>query len=134
MVSEELNNSFAPLIYLLEITVSDVNAQEIYKFVDDEGNVIYSEEPPDELGNVDILESAPEPNVEDVEAAQKRIQELEASSIALDKDVKSQNSEQETLDNKKVASPAGRTYIPVGAPLVRHYRNDLHVMPHRRRR
>ena len=127
-------NSYSPMIYLLDIAVSGATAQDIYKSVDDEGNVTYSEEPPTEIGNVDVLENVPAPSTEETKAAQKRIQELETSSIELEQEVKSLNSEQEDTDNNKVAPPVGRTYVPVGAPVVHHRRNDLQIMPHRRRR
>jgi hypothetical protein len=119
---------------LLAITVSDVNAQEIYKSVDDEGNVTYSEEPPTEPGNVEILDTAPEPSTEEVEAAQSQIQELESTTNALKQEDNQQTSEQQASDGNTVTRAVDPGIVYGGAPVARHNRNKPHARPHRGRR
>ena len=66
------------VIYLLMFLTFAVNAQTIYKYLDDEGNVIYSEEPPTGK-EVKIIEVPPEPRKEGTEASEESEQELEES-------------------------------------------------------
>ena len=51
---------------------------EIYKSVDEEGNVTYTDEPP-ASGNTEIIEPPPEPDAEQVNSAIEREQQLEQS-------------------------------------------------------
>ena len=55
------------VLYLLMFLAFTVHAQTIYKYLDDQGNVIYSEEPPTGK-EVKIIEIPPEPVKEESEA------------------------------------------------------------------
>jgi hypothetical protein len=140
MTGEEHNNSITSQVFLFDIAVSDAYAQEIYKSVDGDGNIIYSEEPPTEPGNVEILESAPEPGTEEVEEAQRQIQELESSTNALEREGDQQTSNQQAGggDAANGATGLGTVTRAVGAgvvyggvPVARHYHNNPHVRHHR---
>ena len=65
------------LVLILSILVSATYADTIYKSVDDEGNVIYSAEPPSGGGKVEALKAPPEASDEEKEAAAERQKKLE---------------------------------------------------------
>ena len=73
------------LLYLLMFLAFDLHAQTIYKYLDDQGNVIYSEEPPTGK-EVKIIEVPPEPPKEETEATEEGEGELEKSPEAMDQD------------------------------------------------
>ena len=65
------------LVLILSLVVSATYADTIYKSVDDEGNVIYSAEPPSDGGKVKALKAPPEASDEEKEAAAERQRRLE---------------------------------------------------------
>jgi hypothetical protein len=63
---------------ILNIVVSSPSfAEEIFKVVDDDGNVSYSTEKPEYSQTAKIIETLPAPTEEDVQAAQNRLQKIE---------------------------------------------------------
>ena len=53
-------------------------ADEIYKSVDQYGNVTYSSQAPKSDQIIDVLQSTPEPTEEEIQAAEERLQILES--------------------------------------------------------
>lgn len=64
------------LVLILGAIVSTTYADTIYKSVDDEGNVIYSEEPPNNGKNVESLPAPRQASDDEVEAARERQRKL----------------------------------------------------------
>ena len=113
------------LLLLLVFVTSTVSAQDIYKSVDEEGNVTYSAEPPAEPETVTILETAPEPSKDQVDAAQEQMQELEDAHDAFVSEHPQESQQQSATDD--VTIEAG--YQGVGEPVVR--RNVRKTQRHR---
>lgn len=69
-----------PAAALLGFLLSSANlfAEEIYKVVDEEGNVSYSSEPPAEGNAAEVITPLPPPSEQDVQAAIQRQQDIEA--------------------------------------------------------
>ena len=65
------------MLYLLMFLAFTVHAQTIYKYLDEQGNVIYSEEPPTGK-EVKIIEVPPEPIKEESEAPDEKSKESPA--------------------------------------------------------
>jgi len=119
------------LLILLAFVGSNVVAQEIYKSVDEDGNVSYSGLPPVEGENVKTLEAVPEPSSHDVEAAQERVQNLEKTTKMLEQeDVQNTSQQQTNTDNVTIEANSG--VVPVGAPAIR--RSNHGPVAHRGRR
>jgi hypothetical protein len=71
-------------------------AAEIYKSVDEQGNVTYSEEPP-VSGNAEIIKTQPEPDADQIKSAKEREQKLEKTLDAMEtEDRKSEGVPQPT--------------------------------------
>ena len=66
-----------PLVFMLSLGISATHADTIYKSVDDEGNVIYSEQPPAKGEKAKTLKATPEVSDEDKEAAAERQRRLQ---------------------------------------------------------
>jgi hypothetical protein len=64
-------------IICLSSLLTAVHAQNIYKTVDDQGNVSYSSSVGENTKNVEVLTPPPEPSAKDVEAARQQQKELE---------------------------------------------------------
>ena len=60
------------------VAASSSYADAIYKYVDENGNVSYSETPPADNENVESLEPAPEVGEDELRAARERQQKLQA--------------------------------------------------------
>ena len=80
-------------LLILSLAVSVTYADTIYKSVDDEGNVIYSSEPPAEGKKVRALEAPTEVSDEEKEAATERQRRLQAY---LEESTRSQNESMRT--------------------------------------
>lgn len=65
------------LILLFCVLVSVSYADEIYKYVDKAGNVVYSGTPPENADDVESLQSAPEASADELKAARERQQKLQ---------------------------------------------------------
>ena len=64
--------------FLLGILLNSLSfAEEIFKVVDENGNVTYSTEQPESNQSTRIIETLPPPTSEDVQAAQDRLQKIE---------------------------------------------------------
>jgi hypothetical protein len=92
-------------------------AAEIYKSVDEQGNITYSEEPP-VSGDVEIIKTQPGPDADQVKAAKEREQKLEKTLDAMDtEDRKSERVPQPTESgNPEVVNEGG---VVVGGPGIR---------------
>lgn len=63
-------------ILITGVVLSTVHADTIYKWVDEQGNIIYSEQPPPEGSNVEAIDPILEPSEEEVKAARERQKKL----------------------------------------------------------
>ena len=68
---------------LMLISIMSV-AEEVYKVMDEEGNVTYSTEPPENNKSAEVIEAMPEPSEKDIEAARQRQQKIEEDFDKLD--------------------------------------------------
>ena len=93
-----------------------LNAAEIYKSVDEQGNITYSEEPP-VSGNAEIIKTQPGPDADQVKAAKEREQKLEKTLDAMEtEDRKLEGVPQPTeVGNSRVVNEGG----VVGGPGIR---------------
>ena len=74
----------AGLVGCLLLTAPAAHADDIYKIVDEDGNVTYSSEPPQQGQASEVIQSMPSPPKEDVEAALERQQKMEDQFDKLD--------------------------------------------------
>jgi hypothetical protein len=81
------------LLIILFSFLSAAQAQNIYKTVDENGNIFYSSLAPEDAGNAEILTAPPEPTVEEVEAARQQQKEIERT--LKDKSEKREKAEQQ---------------------------------------
>jgi hypothetical protein len=106
------------ILILLVFVISNAFAQEIYKSIDEDGNVSYSGLPPIEGESVSTLGSEPEPSSDDTEAAQKRVQELEnATNISGQEDIQAISRQQMDADNVVIGTSSEA--VPVRVPTIR---------------
>ena len=84
------------ILYALLFLAFTVHAQTIYKYIDEQGNITYSQEPPPGQ-EVEIIETPPEPSKEEVEAAQEREKKNEKSPDAMDKDKQEPEKDPESI-------------------------------------
>jgi hypothetical protein len=70
------------IILLFAISLSPLNAETIYKSVDEKGNVSYSTTPPDKNETATTVDIAPPPSDERIQAAQQRHERnMEAAGV-----------------------------------------------------
>ncbi len=105
------------------VTTNHVAAQEIYKVVDEDGNVTYTTEPPGEGHDTQVLDTLPEPSAEDVQAARERQQkiseDLAARNEAREEEARIQAQNDARAPATIVTSPA---VIPVPVYRPDYYR------------
>ena len=90
------------VLCLLLFLAFTVHAQTIYKYLDDQGNVIYSEEPPTSK-EVKIIEVPPELEKEETEASEEGERKLEESP-AMDKNKEEPKEDQpETGEREEIS-------------------------------
>jgi hypothetical protein len=65
------------IVYLSLLFGSAAFAQQIYKSIDGQGNVIYSEQPPTSARDVELVDPPAEPSVEELRAAEELQQRRE---------------------------------------------------------
>lgn len=75
-------------------------ADEIYKVVDEDGNVSYSTEPPESSQAMEVMQAMPDPSEADVEAARRRQEKIEQDFDKLDE----ARAEQERLEAQQRAN------------------------------
>ena len=73
---------------LMAVVSGLVTAAEVYKSVDEAGNVTYSSEPPEDSVKVDNVEVAPGPSEESVKKAQEAHEKTKQTANAIDKENK----------------------------------------------
>ena len=118
---------------------SAVVGQEIYKSVDDDGNVIYSEEPPEDGEETTIIQPDLEPSAEEVKSAIQKEQQLEDDTNAQVQEVLQHESllesERESATDDLSIEPGYEDDGVVGDPLIRRgvrETNRRHNEPNRR--
>ena len=104
------------LLYIMLFLVFPLQADEVYKSVDEEGNVTYSAEPPADAERIETLDTGSEPSSAEVEAAQEREKKLEGALDAMEQpdDVQKAPSTSES-----VGAPAVGGGAVVAGPGVR---------------
>ena len=104
---------------LLSITGNDLAAEEIYKVVDEEGNITYTTEPPDEGKAAQVIDTLPEPSEEEIRAARERqekiSEDLEARSEARAEEARAQAERDNSSSTTIITSP-GVIPVPVYYP------------------
>ena len=102
--------------------LATAQAQNIYKSIDEQGNVTYSSSVPDQKGNVEVLPPTPEPTPEAVEAARRQqedlVQSLKESEAKREKE---KQQRQQAQSEKKANTVVERQYVPY--PVNRTRRN-----------
>ena len=92
------------------------SADEIYKSVDEQGNVTYSQEPV--AGQpAEIMKTAPKPDAEQVKAAQEREQKLESTLDYIDKESRQDTVSQAAGEERQ--GVAGGGAVVIGGPTLR---------------
>ena len=96
------------LLYVALLLALPLQADEVYKSVDEEGNVTYSEEPPADAKEIETLDTGPEPSSEEVGAAQEREKKLEGAVDAMEQadDVQETPSTNESVEAPAVGGAA----------------------------
>ncbi len=114
------------LLIILFSFLSTAQAQNIYKTVDENGNLVYSSQPPEDAGNAEILIAPPEPTAEEVEAARQRQKEIER-----DLKDKSEKREQAAQQRQKAqAEQQTNTAVQTQLVPVPLYTNRRVARPH----
>jgi ElaB/YqjD/DUF883 family membrane-anchored ribosome-binding protein len=114
---------------------SAVLGQEIYKSVDDDGNITYSEQPPEVVEDTTILQPDPEPSAEEVESANQQLDQLVDDTDAQVQEVLQQQESQQQSATDDVTIEAGYQGVgAVGAPVVRRDVRKTHRRNVQRRR
>ena len=99
---------------------SAVVGQEIYKSVDDDGNVTYSEQPPEDEEETTIMQPGAEPSAEEVESANQQLEQLVDDTDTQVQEVLQQQELQQESDDGDVTIETGYQGVgAVGAPVVR---------------
>lgn len=93
----------------------EVPADEIYKIVDDEGNVTYSSEPPEQGDPTEVIQPPPEPPAEDVESALKRQQKAEEQFDKLDQ-ARAEQARLETRQRPNTTTTVIQSNTVLGGP------------------
>ena len=65
------------LLFCLSCLINTAYAQNIYKSIDESGNVTYTSIAPEKMDNVQTLTPPPEPTQEEIEAAKQRLADIE---------------------------------------------------------
>jgi ElaB/YqjD/DUF883 family membrane-anchored ribosome-binding protein len=136
-------NPATPVTFLLSIFVmlsgfgicSAVLGQEIYKSVDDDGNVTYSEQPPQDEEETTVIQPVSEPSAEEVESANQQLDQLVDDTDAQVQEVLQQQESQQQSATDDVTIEAGYQGVGVaGAPIVRRDVRKTHRRNVQRRR
>ncbi len=108
-------------IYIFGL-LTTAQAQNIYKSIDEQGNITYSSSVPDQQGNVEVLPPTSEPTPEAVQAARRQQEELVQSLKESEaKREKAKQQRQQTQPEKKVNTVVERQYIPYPVNPTRRY-------------
>jgi len=97
------------------LLICSSSAAEIYKSVDENGNIRYSSVPPASNQLVEILQMPSEPSEEEVKAAQQRQQEFEKELVKR-KEVRSEQK-QKNLTQRENSSPTATPNISPPVPI-----------------
>ncbi len=110
-------------------------AEEIYKIVDEDGNVTYSAEPPDGSQTAEKIEVQPPPSEEDTKAAQERLKKIreDADKAAQARAEAAKLEAERAADSTTVIVQPGVGSLPVPYPYY-HYRGEHYRPPHHRPR
>ena len=107
------------LLSMCGLPVYQGAADEIYKVVDEDGNVTYTTEPPGEHKDIQVLDTLPEPSEEDIQAARERQQkiseELASRSESREAEARAQAAQENRGSTTIITSP-GVIPVPVYHP------------------
>ena len=106
-----------------------LNAAEIYKSVDEQGNITYSEEPP-VSGNAEIINTQSEPDADQIKSAKEREQKLEKTLDAMETEDRKSEGVPQPIENgnPEVVNEGG---VVVGGPGIRRggYASEANTAP-----
>jgi len=114
------------VILLLSSLASPAQAQNIYKSIDEQGNVSYSSIKPAENVNAEMLPPTPEPSAADIEASRQQ-QEALQKSLAESREKREEKEEskqrQQAEAENRVSTVTQQHYVPIPVyPARRHTR------------
>ena len=110
------------MLSMLALVSVAASAQEIYKHVDADGNVTYSNVPPDSEGSTETLDTVVEPDQEDIDAARARQEKIEE-----DLDEKAQARAEAAEREAQAQQSSGSSTIVVNqSPIIGGYYYDPH--------
>jgi len=113
---------------------SAVVGQEIYKSVDDDGNVTYSEEPPEDEEETTVIQPDPEPSADEVESANQQLEQLvDDTNTQVQEVLQQQESQQQSATGDVTIESGDQGVGVVGAPVVRRDVRQTHRNRSRRR-
>jgi ATP-dependent Clp protease adapter protein ClpS len=142
-MTNKFRNPARPAIFFLSIFVmlsgfgvsSAVVGQEIYKSVDDDGNVTYSEQPPQDEDEATIIQSDPEPSAEEVESANQQLDQLvDDTNTEVQEVLQQQESQQQSASDDVTIEVDYQGVGVVGAPVVRRDVRKTHRRHAQRRK
>lgn len=94
-------------------------ADPIYKSVDEQGNVIYSAEPPAGAVQSEQLAVPPPPSEEDVKRAEEATRQVQEQATRLEQERKARKAEQAAAPKAAEPAPGGHTVVvPIPVPGV----------------
>ena len=108
-----------PILFALLLVPFALHAAEIYKTIDDEGNVTYSEQPP-AGGNVEIIKTKPESGADQTESINDQEELLERTLEAMELEDRKSDTEQQLPTASNPETVTGDDGVVVGGPGVRH--------------
>ena len=95
-------------------------AEDVYKVVDEDGNVTYSTEPPESTQSTEVIQALPPPSEEDIEAAKQRQRDIEEEFSRLDQQRAEQAFLEQEAQRQNTTSVIHNTTVVVGSPVYRH--------------
>ncbi len=114
------------LLIVLFAFLSTAQAQNVYKTIDENGNVVYSSRVPEGADDAEILTAPREPTTEEVEAARQQQKELERKLK-----VSAEKREKAALQKQKVqAEQRANTVVQTQVVPVPVYANRRVARPH----
>ncbi|GEM_PF-1953977 len=109
------------LIILVLLAVNAVDAAPIYKSVDHDGNVSYSETPPDRAAKIETVTPPPPPSEQDVARAKQRYRDLEIRDAQRER-------ERQNLANQKAMQEQQRAYADMKRQLSKQKSSNVIVI------
>ena len=105
------------LVFCLSGLISFAHAQNVYKSIDENGNVSYTSTAPEQMDNVQTLAPSPEPSQAEIEAAKQHLAEIEQQSQQREQARAEQQLAETQAQSAQSTQIVERQTIPV--PVVR---------------